>query len=167
MAVNCSAFPKDLLESEWSGYREGAFAGALANKKGLMEEASGGTLFPGEIGELALEPQAKLLRVLETRSFAQIGDTKPVSVNGRIVAATNRNRLQEADAGHFQPDLYYRLAVFTVPVPPLNVRREDIEPLPGYFLHLYAAKLRKRLRGLAAASCATSPTTTGAATCGS
>jgi DNA-binding NtrC family response regulator len=148
VAVNCSAFPKDLLESELFGYRKGAFTGALSDKRGLMEEANGGTLFLDEIGELPLELQAKLLRVLETQSFTKIGDTKPVSVNVRIVAATNRNLRQEADEGHFRPDLYYRLAVFTVPVPPLNVRREDIEPLATHFLHLYAAKLRKRLRGM-------------------
>ncbi|WP_022825116.1 sigma-54-dependent transcriptional regulator [Hymenobacter norwichensis] len=148
VAVNCSAFPKDLLESELLGYRKGAFTGALADKRGLMEEANGGTLFLDEIGELPLELQAKLLRVLETQSFTKIGDTKPISVNVRIVAATNRNLRQEADEGHFRPDLYYRLAVFTVAVPPLNARREDIEPLATYFLHFYAAKLRKRLRGL-------------------
>ncbi|HEX8428170.1 sigma-54 dependent transcriptional regulator [Hymenobacter sp.] len=148
IAVNCSAFPKDLLESELFGYRKGAFTGALTDKRGLMEEANGGTLFLDEIGELPLELQAKLLRVLETQSFTKIGDTKPVRVNVRIVAATNRNLRQEADEGHFRPDLYYRLAVFTVPVPPLNVRREDIEPLANHFLQLYAGKLRKRLRGM-------------------
>ncbi|TGE25172.1 sigma-54-dependent Fis family transcriptional regulator [Hymenobacter aquaticus] len=148
VAVNCSAFPKDLLESELFGYRKGAFTGALADKKGLLEEATGGTLFLDEIGELPLELQAKLLRVLETQTFTKLGDTKPLTVNVRIVAATNRNLRQEADAGLFRPDLYYRLAVFTVPVPPLNVRREDIEPLANYFLRLYAAKLRKRLHGM-------------------
>ncbi|MDF7813757.1 sigma-54 dependent transcriptional regulator [Hymenobacter sp. YC55] len=148
VAVNCSAFPKDLLESELLGYRKGAFTGALTDKRGLLEEANGGTLFLDEIGELPLELQAKLLRVLETQSFTKIGDTKPVTVNVRIVAATNRHLRQEAEAGHFRPDLYYRLAVFTVAVPPLNARREDIEPLATHFLHFYAAKLRKRLRGM-------------------
>ncbi|WP_375437489.1 sigma-54-dependent transcriptional regulator [uncultured Hymenobacter sp.] len=148
VAVNCSAFPKDLLESELFGYKKGAFTGALTDKRGLMEEANGGTLFLDEIGELPLELQAKLLRVLETQSFTKIGDTKPVSVNVRIVAATNRNLRQEAEAGHFRPDLYYRLAVFTVTVPPLNARRDDIEPLAKYFLLFYAAKLRKRLRNM-------------------
>ncbi|UOG76367.1 sigma-54 dependent transcriptional regulator [Hymenobacter tibetensis] len=148
VAVNCSAFPKDLLESELFGYRKGAFTGALADKRGLMEEANSGTLFLDEIGELPLELQAKMLRVLETQSFTKLGDTKPLSVNVRIVAATNRNLRQEAEEGHFRPDLYYRLAVFTVAVPPLNARREDIEPLATHFLHFYAAKLRKRLRGM-------------------
>lgn len=148
VAVNCSAFPKDLLESELFGYRKGAFTGALTDKKGLLEEAHGGTLFLDEIGELELNVQAKFLRVLETQQFTKLGDTKPVSVNIRLVAATNRNLKQEAAGGHFRPDLYYRLAVFTVPVPGLNERRDDIEPLANYFLQFYAAKLRRRLRGL-------------------
>jgi len=148
VAVNCSAFPKDLLESELFGYRKGAFTGALADKRGLIEEANTGTLFLDEIGELPLELQAKLLRVLESRQYLKIGDTKPLTANVRIVAATNRNLRQEAEEGHFREDLYYRLAVFTVHVPGLNVRREDIEPLARHFVQLYAAKLRKRLRGL-------------------
>jgi two-component system NtrC family response regulator len=148
VAVNCSAFPKDLLESELFGYRKGAFTGALTDKKGLFEEASGGTLFLDEIGELDGGLQAKLLRVLETQEFYKLGDSKPTKGNVRLVAATNRNLRAEADQGHFRADLYYRLSVFVVPVPPLNARREDIEPLASYFLQLYAAKLRKRLRGM-------------------
>lgn len=148
VAVNCSAFPKDLLESELFGYRKGAFTGALVDKKGLLEEANGGTLFLDEIGELELSVQAKFLRVLETQQFTKLGDTKPTSVNVRIVAATNRNLRQEAELGHFRPDLYYRLSVFTVPVPGLNERREDVDVLANYFLQFFAAKLRRRLRGL-------------------
>ncbi|MDQ2770756.1 MAG: sigma-54 dependent transcriptional regulator [Bacteroidota bacterium] len=148
VAVNCSAFPRDLLESELFGYRKGAFTGALADKKGLLEEASGGTIFLDEIGELELNVQAKFLRVLETRQFTKLGDTRPTSVDVRIVAATNRNLRQEAEAGHFRPDLYYRLAVFTVPVPGLNERRDDVPELANYFLQFFAAKLRRRLRGL-------------------
>ena len=148
VAVNCSAFPKDLLESELFGYRKGAFTGALADKKGLLEEAIGGTLFLDEIGELELNVQAKFLRVLETRQFTKLGDTKPTSVDVRIVAATNRNLREEAEAGNFRPDLYYRLAVFTVPVPGLNERRDDVPELANYFLQFFAAKLRRRLRGL-------------------
>jgi two-component system NtrC family response regulator len=148
VAVNCSAFPKDLLESELFGYKKGAFTGALADKKGLLEEASGGTIFLDEIGELELNVQAKFLRVLETRQFTKLGDTRPTSVDVRIVAATNRNLREEADAGHFRPDLYYRLAVFTVPVPGLNERRDDVPELANYFLQFFAAKLRRRLRGL-------------------
>ncbi len=148
VAVNCSAFPKDLLESELFGYRKGAFTGAMADKKGLFEEANGGTLFLDEIGELDSGLQAKLLRVLETQEYYKLGNSKPAKANVRLVAATNRNLRAEADAGHFRADLYYRLSVFVVPVPPLNARREDIEPLAEYFLRFYAAKLRKRLRGM-------------------
>ncbi|RYU76444.1 sigma-54-dependent transcriptional regulator [Hymenobacter persicinus] len=148
VAVNCSAFPKDLLESELFGYRKGAFTGALTDKKGLLEEASGGTLFLDEIGELELNVQAKFLRVLETQTFTKLGDTRPTSVDVRLVAATNRNLRQEAETGQFRPDLYYRLAVFTVPVPGLNERREDVPLLADYFLQFFAAKLRRRLRGL-------------------
>jgi len=148
VAVNCSAFPKDLLESELFGYRKGAFTGALTDKKGLFEEANGGTLFLDEIGELDISLQAKLLRVLETQEYHKLGDSKPSKGNVRLVAATNRNLRAEADQGHFRADLYYRLSVFVVPVPPLNARREDIQPLAEYFLYFYAAKLRKRLRGL-------------------
>jgi len=148
VAVNCSAFPKDLLESELFGYRKGAFTGALTDKKGLFEEANGGTLFLDEIGELDISLQAKLLRVLETQEYHKLGDSKPSKGNVRLVAATNRNLRAEADQGHFRADLYYRLSVFVVPVPPLNERREDIQPLAEYFLHFYAAKLRKRLRGM-------------------
>jgi two-component system NtrC family response regulator len=148
VAVNCSAFPKDLLESELFGYRKGAFTGANVDKKGLFEEANGGTLFLDEIGELDISLQAKLLRVLETQEYHKLGDSKPSKGNVRLVAATNRNLRAEADQGHFRADLYYRLSVFVVPVPPLNARREDIQPLAEYFLHFYAAKLRKRLRGM-------------------
>ena len=109
---------------------------------------SGGTIFLDEIGELELNVQAKFLRVLETRQFTKLGDTRPTSVDVRIVAATNRNLREEAEAGHFRPDLHYRLAVFTVSVPGLNERRADVPELANYFLQFFAAKLRRRLRGL-------------------
>jgi DNA-binding NtrC family response regulator len=148
VAVNCSAFPRDLLESELFGYKKGAFTGALADKKGLLEEANGGTLFLDEIGELELNVQAKFLRVLETRQFTKLGDTKPSSVNVRIVAATNRNLRQEAAEGRFRADLYYRLSVFTLDVPPLKDRAADVPLLAAHFLQYFAAQLRKRLPGL-------------------
>ncbi|HEX8656706.1 MAG TPA: sigma-54 dependent transcriptional regulator [Hymenobacter sp.] len=148
VAVNCSAFPKDLLESELFGYKKGAFTGALTDKKGLLEEANGGTLFLDEIGELEINVQAKFLRVLESQTFTKLGDTKPTQVNVRLVAATNRNLKHEADEGRFRPDLYYRLSVFTLPVPALSARREDIEPLARHFVQFYGAKLRKRLTGM-------------------
>ena len=143
VALNCSAFPKDLLESELFGYRKGAFTGAAADKKGLFEEASGGTLFLDEIGELEGGAQAKLLRALESQEFTKLGDTKPTKVNVRIVAATNRNLRQEADAGHFRPDLYYRLSVVRIPVPPLSARPGDVPALVDYFARHFAAKLRQ------------------------
>jgi two-component system NtrC family response regulator len=151
VAVNCSAFPKDLLESELFGYKKGAFTGALTDKRGLLEEANGGTLFLDEIGELELGVQAKFLRVLETQQFTKLGATQPTQVNVRFVAATNRNLRQEATEGRFRPDLYYRLSVFTLPVPALSARRDDIEPLANYFVQFYAARLRKRLTGMDAA----------------
>ena len=148
VAVNCSAFPKDLLESELFGYKKGAFTGALTDKKGLLEEANGGTLFLDEIGELELNVQAKFLRVLEMQQFTKLGDTKPTSVNVRLVAATNRNLKLEAAEGRFRPDLYYRLSVFTILIPSLKERPADVPPLANYFLQYFAARLSKRLPGL-------------------
>ena len=143
VAVNCSAFSRELLESELFGYKKGAFTGALADKKGLVEEASGGTLFLDEIGELELGLQAKLLRVLEGQEFIKIGDTKPTRVNVRLVAATNRNLRQEVAESRFRADLYYRLSVVVVPVPALRERRTDIPELARYFLQHFGAKLRR------------------------
>jgi len=148
VAVNCSAFPKDLLESELFGYKKGAFTGALADKRGLLEAAHGGTLFLDEIGELAPEVQAKFLRVLETQSFTKLGDTKPTQVDVRLVAATNRNLKQEAAEGRFRPDLYYRLSVFTISVTTLRARASDVPALAAHFLAQFATKLGKRLPGI-------------------
>lgn len=148
VAVNCSAFPKDLLESALFGHRQGAFTGAMSDQKGLLEEAKGGTLFLDEIGEMDLGSQAKLLRVLETRQYFRVGDTKPRTADVRVVAATNRRLRQEAAAGHFREDLYFRLAVVTVAVPALSARREDIDQLARHFTQEFATKLRKRIKGL-------------------
>ncbi|EEO53142.1 Sigma-54 interaction domain protein [Bacteroides sp. 2_2_4] len=112
VAVNCSSFSKELLESEMFGHKAGSFTGALKDKKGLFEEANNGTIFLDEIGEMAFELQAKLLRILETGEYIKIGDTKPTRVNVRIIAATNRNLQEEIKAGHFREDLFYRLSVF-------------------------------------------------------
>ena len=144
VAVNCSAFSRELLESELFGYRKGAFTGAMTDKKGLIEEANLGTLFLDEIGELELGLQAKLLRVLEGQEFIKTGDTKPTRVNVRLVAATNRNLRLEAEQGHFRADLYYRLSVVVVAVPALSARRADIPALVSYFNRHFAAKLRKQ-----------------------
>ncbi|MCB2377020.1 sigma-54 dependent transcriptional regulator [Hymenobacter sp. BT635] len=148
VAVNCSAFPKDLLESELFGYKKGAFTGALTDKKGLLEEAHGGTLFLDEIGELELGVQAKFLRVLETQTFTKLGATTPTQINVRLVAATNRNLKLEASEGRFRPDLYYRLSVFTLDIPPLKARPTDVPVLAAHFLQYFAARLKKRLPGL-------------------
>ncbi len=129
VAVNCSSFSKELLESEMFGHRAGSFTGALKDKKGLFEEANNGTIFLDEIGEMAFELQAKLLRILETGEYIKIGDTKPTRVNVRIIAATNRNLQEEIRVGHFREDLFYRLSVFQVHLPSLRERTGDIRIL--------------------------------------
>jgi DNA-binding NtrC family response regulator len=145
VAVNCSSFAKDLLESELFGHKKGAFTGAFADKKGLFEEASEGTIFLDEMGEMNLDLQAKLLRVLETQSFIKVGDTKPTKVNVRIIAATNRDLKKECEKEHFRLDLYYRLATFKIKIPSLKERKEDIEAIANHFLNVYAIKLKKRI----------------------
>lgn len=141
VAVNCSSFSKELLESEMFGHRAGSFTGALKDKKGLFEEAHNGTIFLDEIGEMAFELQAKLLRILESGEYIKIGDTKPTHVNVRIIAATNRNLPEEIAAGHFREDLFYRLSVFQVHLPPLRDRGGDIKLLAAYFVRDFSDKL--------------------------
>jgi two-component system NtrC family response regulator len=143
VTLNCSAFPRDLLESELFGHAEGAFTGASKQKKGLIEEAHGGTLFLDELGEMGLELQAKLLRVLENGEFYRVGDPHLRKVDVRIVAATNRQLEKEVEAGHFRKDLFYRLSVFTVQIPALRERQEDIEKLATFFIHHFALKTNK------------------------
>ncbi|MFD1143346.1 sigma-54-dependent transcriptional regulator [Larkinella insperata] len=144
VAVNCSALGKEILESELFGHRAGAFTGASRDKKGLFEEAHKGTIFLDEIGEMALDLQAKLLRVLETHEFMRVGDTKPTRVDVRVVAATNRDLEQEATAGHFRLDLFYRLSVFRIELPSLRDRRDDIPALAEQFARQSALKIGKR-----------------------
>lgn len=145
IALNCSAVPKDLLESELFGYSRGAFTGALTEKKGLFEAAHGGTLLLDEIGEMDIGLQSKLLRALESHSFLRLGDTSETQVNVRIIAATNKNLREEAARGNFREDLFHRLSVFTIKIPPLRERPEDIEPLANEFLGQYARSFRKPL----------------------
>lgn len=145
VTLNCSTFSKDILESELFGYKQGAFTGAIKDKKGLIEEANGGTLLLDEIGEMPLELQAKLLRVLETSEFIKLGDTKPTKSNFRLIAATNRDLKQEYEANHFRSDLYFRLSVFGIHLPPLRERTKDIEPLTHYFMKQFSAKTNKRV----------------------
>src|ERR1700735_555941 len=148
VAVNCSAFTKELLESELFGHKAGSFTGAVKDKKGLFEEANGGTIFLDEIGELDHDLQAKLLRVLESQQFLKIGDTKPTQVNVRILAATNRNLQAEVSKEGFRSDLYYRLSVFTITLPALRDRKKDIKLLAEYFMHYFGLKVKKQFTGL-------------------
>ncbi len=143
VAVNCSSFSKELLESEMFGHKAGSFTGALKDKKGLFEEADNGTIFLDEIGEMAFELQAKLLRILETGEYIKIGDTKPTRVNVRVVAATNRNLPEEITAGRFREDLFYRLSVFQIHLPPLRERAADVRILTKAFVKDFSVRLAR------------------------
>ncbi|HVE66916.1 MAG TPA: sigma-54 dependent transcriptional regulator [Thermoanaerobaculia bacterium] len=134
LTLNCAALPENLLESELFGHARGAFSGAHALKRGLFEEASGGTLFLDEVGSMSLAAQAKLLRVLEEDTVRRVGENRPIGVDVRIMAATNRDLNGAIQSGEFRDDLYYRLSVVTLVVPPLRERRKDIEPLARQFL---------------------------------
>ena len=146
VAINCSSFSRDLLESEMFGHKAGAFTGALKETKGLFEEASGGTIFLDEIGEMAFDLQAKLLRILETGEFIKIGDTKPTKVDVRIIAATNRDLEKEIEQGHFREDLFYRLSVFQIHLPALRERVEDIPLHIKAFVSAFSSKMGKNIR---------------------
>ncbi|HMT29935.1 MAG TPA: sigma-54 dependent transcriptional regulator [Bacteroidia bacterium] len=150
VAINCSAFSKDLLESEMFGHKSGAFTGAVSDKKGLFEEANNGTIFLDEIGEMSLELQAKLLRVLETGEFIKVGETKTTKVNIRIIAATHRDLQKEIETGHFREDLFYRLSVFQIKLPALRERIADLEILARHFAVLFSAKTNKPLKTISA-----------------
>lgn len=141
VAINCSAFSKEILESELFGHKQGSFTGALKDKKGLIEEANGGTLFLDEIGEMPIELQAKLLRVLETKEFIKMGETKVSKSDFRLVAATNRNLEEEIRKGNFREDLYFRLNVFEIMLPPLRERKEDLKLLAKNFIDIFSQKL--------------------------
>ena len=146
--INCSAIPENLLESELFGYEKGAFTGAAGSKKGLMELANGGTVFLDEIGEMPLSMQAKLLSFLEDRSFKRIGGLRDIEVNVRIAAATNRDLEEEVRKGNFREDLYYRLNVMQILIPPLRERPEDIPALCSYYLEHYNLRFGKKLTGI-------------------
>lgn len=143
VALNCSAFSKELLESELFGYKAGAFTGALKDKKGLFEEANSGTIFLDEIGEMPIELQAKLLRVLESREFIKVGDSKTIKVNVRIIAATNKNMEEEMKKNNFRSDLFYRLAAFQIHLPSLKERKADIGLLAKHFADVFIVKTKK------------------------
>ena len=145
IAINCSAFSKELLESEIFGHKAGSFTGAIKDKKGLFEEANNGTLFLDEIGEMAFELQAKLLRVLEIGEYIKVGDTKPTKVDIRIISATNRDLKKEIENGNFREDLFYRLSVFQIHLPPLRERKGDIRLLADAFIQRFTKQLNKSI----------------------
>ena len=143
VSLNCAALSDTLLESQLFGHMRGAFTGAISNQKGLMEEADGGTLFLDEIGDVSPAVQAKLLRVIQERDFIPVGSTRAKKVDVRFVAATNKDLQREVAEGRFREDLYYRLNVIGINLPPLRDRPEDIEPLARHFLRRFAARMAK------------------------
>lgn len=146
--INCAAIPEPLLESELFGHKKGAFTGADQDKEGLLKTADDGTIFLDEIGEMPLTVQAKLLRAIENREIQPVGSVRRIPIHARIIAATNQNLLQRSAEGLFREDLYYRLAVMEIEVPPLRERREDIPALTQHFISKYAKKLRRDCAGV-------------------
>jgi Nif-specific regulatory protein len=148
VAINCAAIPEALLESELFGHEKGAFTGAIATKKGKLEVAEAGTIFLDEIGELAPMLQAKILRALQEHEFERVGGTRPLKLNARVIAATNKILEEAIKAGEFRQDLYYRLNVVSVVVPPLRERPDDIALLAMYFASRYSEKCNRPLKGI-------------------
>lgn len=144
VALNCSTFGKEILESELFGHKQGAFTGALKDKKGFIEEADGGTLFLDEIGEMPIDLQAKLLRVLETNEYIPVGGTTPKKSNFRLIAATNRDLKAESANHTFRSDLYFRLNIFEIVIPPLRERVKDVSPLTNFFVRQFSEKTNKK-----------------------
>jgi transcriptional regulator with GAF, ATPase, and Fis domain len=150
--VNCAALPTSLVESELFGHEKGAFTGAIAKRIGRFELADGGTIFLDEIGEIPLEVQVKLLRVLQEQEFDRVGGKAPIRVDVRVIAATNRKLLQEVADKNFREDLYYRLNVFPLQIPPLRERVEDIPLLVYFLMEKFASRIGKRMQGISAPS---------------
>ena len=148
VAINCAAIPGTLIESELFGYEKGAFTDAKARKEGLFEQAEGGTLFLDEIGELELSLQAKLLRVFEEGSFRRVGGLKDLPLDVRVIAASNRDLKTEGEAGRFRSDLFYRLSVIQIDIPPLRDRGDDIRVLAEHYLSNFRSRLRKKIDGI-------------------
>jgi len=152
VTVNCAALPANLVESELFGHERGAFTGAENKRIGRFELADGSSLFLDEIGELSLALQVKLLRVLQEKQFERVGGQKTITSDVRVIAATNRNLLQAVDAGEFRTDLYYRLNVFPITIPPLRDRREDIPPLVWFFVRSFCEKMGKHIDSISRSS---------------
>ncbi len=148
LPVNCGAIPENLLESQLFGHMRGAFTGAVSNQEGLFQRARGGTIFLDEIADLPLNLQVKLLRAIESKEIMPVGSTTPSKVQVRILAATNRNLHRDVDEGRFRDDLYYRLNVVNIDIPPLRERREDIPPLIEHFIRLHNRELKKSFKGV-------------------
>jgi len=145
--VNCAALPENLLESELFGHEKGAFTGAYQTRVGKFEQADGGTLFLDEIGDMHMTTQAKILRVMQDQTFNRVGGNKDINVDVRVIAATNKNLIDEIENGNFRADLYYRLNVVTLDIPPLRDRKEDILAIADFFLRKYAQEIRKEIKG--------------------
>jgi two-component system, NtrC family, response regulator AtoC len=148
VSINCGGIPENLLESELFGYRKGAFTDAVRDKPGLFDKAQGGTIFLDEIGELPLSLQVKFLRVLQEEEMTPLGETSPRKLDVRVIAATSRDLPHEVEKGTFREDLFYRINVMTIHLPPLRERRGDIPLLTGYFIDLFNRKLNKEIEGL-------------------
>jgi len=148
IGVTCAAIPRDLIASELFGHEKGAFTGAVQRRLGRFELANGGTIFLDEVGELPVETQIALLRVLQEHEFERVGGTRAIQTNPRVIAATNRNLRAAIAAGDFRSDLFYRLNVFPIEMPPLRERREDIPALVEYFIDYFAKKLGKSIRAV-------------------
>jgi DNA-binding NtrC family response regulator len=151
-AVNCGALTETLLDSELFGHERGAFTGASATKKGIFEVANKGTLFLDEISETSLAFQTKLLRVTEEGEFLRVGGTQPIKADVRLISSSNQDMRKAVDEGHFRKDLFYRLGVFQIHIPPLRERVEDLPPLIAYFLNIYSRQIKKKVSGVSAAA---------------
>jgi two-component system response regulator GlrR len=152
VAINCAAIPENLMESELFGHEKGAFTGAHVSKKGLFSEAGFGTFFLDEISEMPLSMQVKMLRVLEEKEFYPVGGRQTVTVDARIIAASNKNLEQEIENGNFREDLFYRIHVIPIKLPPLNERKEDIPALSRHFLQKYSKKMGKEIEAFSTAA---------------
>ncbi|MFN3740817.1 MAG: sigma-54-dependent transcriptional regulator, partial [Thermodesulfovibrionales bacterium] len=148
VAINCASIPETLIESELFGYEAGAFTGAVSRKKGLFEAANEGTLFLDEIGDLPLTTQAKLLRALQEKEIMRLGGREPIKIDVRIIAATNKDLEEELKKGRFREDLFYRLRVITIEMPPLRERKEDIPLLVEHFIKKYSKEFQKTIKGI-------------------